>query len=158
MATFIERNEQGYCAHKPCIDMKVHTTNYENTFIEIAEDCPVSMGEMPPVKGDKPSVANLQFDRLYDHPYEYTSDEILYAVFATRKEVSGTEWEEQRQLFFSKGQPCFRASPLTKRYGWGVHSDENGKVAIYGAETAAYQRLVADPSVKKVRAMRSSKS
>ncbi len=31
--------------------MKVHTTNYQNTFIAIAEDCPVAQGEMwtPPL-------------------------------------------------------------------------------------------------------------
>ena len=30
--------------------MKIHTTNYKNTFIEIAEDCPVSSGQIPPTK------------------------------------------------------------------------------------------------------------
>ena len=39
-----------------------------------------------------------------------------------------------RKQFFSKGQPCFRASPLTKQLGWGVHCDKNGKVALYGIE------------------------
>jgi hypothetical protein len=146
-----------YAALAKNTTMKVHTTNYENTFIEIAEDCPSPAGEMPPLKGGKKSVANFQFDMLYDHPYEYTSDDILYAVFATRAEISNADWEEQRQVFFSKGQPCFRASPLTKRYGWGIHSDEKGKVAMYGAETAAYQRFLEDPSITKVKAMRSSK-
>ena len=30
--------------------MKTHTTNYKNTFVEIAEDCSANKGEMPPVK------------------------------------------------------------------------------------------------------------
>lgn len=137
--------------------MKTHTTNYENTFIEIAADCPVETGQVPPVKGDKKSIANHQFDMLYDHPYEYTSDDVFFTVFATRKEIDKRDWDEERQRFFSKGQPCFRASPLTKRYGWGVHSDENGKVAIYGAETAEYQKFVADESIQKVKAMQSKR-
>jgi hypothetical protein len=29
------------------------TTNYQNTFIEIAEDCTAKMAEVPPQKGDK---------------------------------------------------------------------------------------------------------
>lgn len=137
--------------------MKVHTTNYINAFIEIAEDSPAKAGEMPPIKGEK-SVANLQFDLLYDHPYQYTSDDIFFIVFATKKKLPKTEWSEQRRLFFSKGQPCFRASPLTKRYGWGIHSDEDGKVAMYGAETEEYRKFIADESIKKAKAMRSKKA
>ena len=33
--------------------MKQHTTNYHNTFIEIAEDCPATQSEVPPLKGKK---------------------------------------------------------------------------------------------------------
>lgn len=135
----------------------MHTTNYFNTFIEIAEDCPSGKGEMPPIKGEKRSVANLQFDMLYDHPYQYTSDEVLFGVFAQRKGFTQSDMDEERQHYFSKGQPCFRASPLTKRYGWGIHADAEGKIAMYGAETAEYQQFLKDESVKKVKAMRSKR-
>ena len=134
------------------------TTNYFNTLIEIAEDCPTSTGETPPLKGNKKSVANLQFEVLQGHDYEFTSDDVLFTVFATRQEIPEEDLDEQRDLFFAKGQPCFRASPLTKRYGWGVHSNEEGKVALFGAETEAYQELVADDSVVKKKAMRSKKA
>jgi hypothetical protein len=43
-----------------------------------------------------------------------------------------------------------RASPLPKKYGWGVHYDAEGKLAIYGVETADYQRF-ADGKVKGVK-------
>lgn len=33
--------------------MKVHTTDYKDTFIEIAEDCPVSEAEISPTKRNK---------------------------------------------------------------------------------------------------------
>ncbi len=135
----------------------MHSTNYFNTFIEIAEDCLSAQGEMPPIKGEKQSIANLQFDLLYDHPYEYTSDDILFAVFARRKEIPKRDFDEQREAYFSKGQPCFRASPLTKRYGWGIHSDEKGRMAMYGAETPEYQNFIKDDTVKKVKAMRSKR-
>lgn len=138
--------------------MKIHTTNYENTFIEVAEDCPTTIGEAPPTKGDNKSVANLQFERLQGHPYRHTSDDVLFSVFATRKELPDNMWDEQRTAFFSKGQPCFRASPLTKRYGFGIHSDKDGKIAMYGAETEEYARCLEDKTIKKVKAMRSKKS
>lgn len=137
--------------------MKIHTTNYYNTLIEVAEDCPVSSGTVPPDKEGTPSVARLQYEMLSDNPYQYNSDDALFSVFAVRKEITESEWEEQRQNFFSKGQPCFRASPLTKSYGWGVHSNEEGKLALYGMETAEYLKLLGDESTKKLKAMRSKK-
>ena len=136
----------------------MHTTNYFDTLIEIAEDCPVMAGEIPPVKGDKKSVATMLFEMLGGHPYEYTSDDVLFAVWAARKNVPEDELEAQRHLYFSKGQPCFRAAPLGKRYGWGVHSNAEGKIAIYGVETEAYKQLVADESVVKKKAMRSKRA
>lgn len=134
-----------------------HSTNYYNGFIEVAEDCPASQGEVPPVKGDKKSIANLQFEMLYDHPYEYTSDDVFFAIHAQRKEIPKAEQKKAREIFFSKGQPCFRASPLTKRYGWGIHSNEEGKVALFGRETKSYQSFLADESIPKKKAMRSKR-
>ena len=137
--------------------MKTHSTNYQNTFIEIAEDCPAKTGEVPATKGDNKSVANLQFEMLYGNPYKYTSDDVLFSVFATRKGFLKNEWDEQRAEFFSKGQPCFRASPLTKRYGFGIHNDKDGKIAMYGTETKEYANFVKDKTVQKVKAMRSKR-
>ncbi len=137
--------------------MIMTSTNYFNTFIEIAEDCPAKAREVPLAKGDKLSVANHQFNMLYEHPYKFTSDDVLFGVFAIRKEFDDSEIDEQRQIYFSQGQPCFRASPLTKRHGWGIHSDENGRIAMYGADTEEYQELMANDSIKKVKAMRSKR-
>ncbi len=134
-----------------------HSTNYQNTFIEIAEDSKYKQAQIPPLKGDKKTVAYLQFEMLHEQPYKFTSDEVLFAVFAQRKGFTDAEMEEQRQAYFSKGQPCFRASPLTKSYGWGVHSNEEGKVALYAAESEEYKNFLSDESIKKVKAMRSKR-
>ncbi|PSR53502.1 hypothetical protein AHMF7605_08170 [Adhaeribacter arboris] len=137
--------------------MKVHTTNYPNTFIQIAEDCPAARGEIPPVKGDTKTVANIQFELVRKNPYKFTSDEVLFRVFAERKELTEAELEQARAQFFSKGQPCFRASPLPKRYGWGVHSDKDGKIALVACDTPEYAKLSSDKNLKIFNAMRSSK-
>lgn len=137
--------------------MKTHTTNYQNTFIEVAEDCPVQAGEVPPRKGEAKTVANLQYDLLHKHPYKYTSDDVIFQVYADRNDLTKKEYKEARELFFSKGQPCLRASPLTKRYGWGVHHDQDGKIALYGSETAEYKRFSKDKSLKVVKAMKTSR-
>lgn len=138
--------------------MKTHSTNYFNTFIEVAEDCPVSNSEVPPIKGDKKSVANHQFEMLQGKPYQYTADEVFFGVFAERSGLVENELEEARKAFFSKGQPCFRASPLTKRYGWGVHSDENGRIALVAMESEKYETFVNDNSIAKTKAMRSKRA
>jgi len=62
--------------------MKIHTTNYINTFIEIADDCPTTIGEIPPTKAGVKTVANIQFDMVFKNPYKYSSDDILFQVFA----------------------------------------------------------------------------
>jgi hypothetical protein len=135
----------------------MHTTNYTDTFIEVSADCPAEAGTVPPVKGDARTVANLQFDMISAHPYAFTSDDVLFSVYAQRNDLTPAEHEQARTDFFSKGQACLRASPLTKRYGWGVHCDHNGRIALYGRETAEYKKLSTDKKLKVVKGMRSQR-
>ena len=134
----------------------MHTTNYINTFIEVAEDCPTQSAEVPPQKGEAKSVANLHFEMIEAHPYQYTSDDVIFKTFAVNNLDSNLD--NERNQFFSKGQACMRCSPLSKRYGWGVHSNEDGKIAIFPRESEEYQRFLKDESVKRVKAMRSKKA
>jgi Family of unknown function (DUF6157) len=134
----------------------MHTTNYYNTFIEIADDCPLTQAEVPPQKGDSKSVANYQFDMIMAHPYQFTSDEVIFSIHAERNNLTN-HLADERAAFFSKGQACLRASPLGKRYGWGIHHNAEGKVALFPAESDEYARFLADNTVKKVKAMRSKK-
>jgi hypothetical protein len=135
----------------------MHTTNYFNTFIEVAEDCPTSSAEIPPLKSSGKTVANLAFEMVIENPYKFSSDDVLFSIFATKNEISQAKFTAEREKFFSKGQPCFRASPLGKRYGWGVHSDAVGKIAIYAVESDEYKKFAADKDLKHVKAMRSKK-
>jgi hypothetical protein len=83
--------------------MKIHSTNYSNTFIEIADDCPVARGEIPPIKGETKSVANMQFELVNRNPYKFTSDDVFFQVYADRNNLPRSEYEEARQQFLSKG-------------------------------------------------------
>lgn len=131
----------------------LHTTNYYSTLIEVAEDCKSPAGIPPTHNLEKPTIAALQFQMLAGAPYEYTSDEVLFETEAKRKGMPA----HAKEAFFSKGQPCMRTSPLAKVWGWGIHFDGDGKMALLGRETEAYQRLKANESVQKVRAMRNGK-
>ena len=137
--------------------MKIHSTNYFNTFIEVAEDSKAESGVQPISKSDKKTVAQMQFEMIAQNPYIYTSDDVLFLVFAERKDFIKEDYPKEREQFFSKGQPCLRASPLTKSYGFGVHSNKEGKVAIYGMETEEYQEFISDKEIIKTKAMRSSR-
>ncbi len=135
--------------------MKQHTTNYYDTFIAIADDCPTGCGEVPPVKGGAQTVATIQFEMISRNPYQFTADDVLFQVYAIKNDLAESEYARAREQFFSKGQPCMRCSPLTKRYGWGVHCDKAGKIALVGAGTAAYQKFATDKKGKIVKAMKS---
>ena len=136
--------------------MKIHTTNYQNTFIEVADDCPAAVGEIPPTKEAK-TVANIQFEMLRKNPYKYTSDDVLFQVFAEKNDLTKSEYKKAREQFFSKGQACFRASPLTKRYGWGVYYDKDGKMAIFAVGSVEYKKFSKDKNLTVLKAMKSSK-
>lgn len=134
----------------------MHTTNDTNTFMSVAEDCPAATGDEPPVKRE-PTMARLQYEMILEHPYRYTSDEVLFAVHATRKHVPAADREAERDRFFSRGQACLRASSLGKRYGWGVHHDAHSKVALHARGSETYRRLSQDPTLKQVKAMRNAR-
>ncbi len=137
--------------------MKTHTTNYTNTLIEIAEDSPVSVSVIPVVKNDKKTIAHYQYEKLSKHPLKYTSDELLFEIFAERNDISPSELEEEKQKFFSKGQACLRTSPLAKKNGFGIFHNQDSKVKLIPVESEEYQQLLKDDTVSKVKAMKSKK-
>lgn len=98
----------------------------------------------------------MQYDTVSANPYKYTSDDVIFSIYSERNGVENNQVE--REKYFAKGQPCFRSSPLGKRYGWGVHSNSEGKIAIYPIESTEYNRLSADSGVKQLKAMRSKRA
>lgn len=133
------------------------TTNYFNTFIEVAGDCPVDKAEVPPERSRKTKV-RMQYELISENPYEFTSDDLLFHIYAQRHEIPESQREKERAAYFSKGRACLRSSSLGKRYGWGIHYDEDGKMAIYGIGSDNYDELVRDESLDHLKAMRSSRS
>lgn len=130
--------------------------NYTNTFIAVAEDCPAGAGIAPPRDEDKPTIAAEQYRLLSERPYELTSEDVIFEIHANRQGIPETERPAAREEYFSKGRACLRTSPLAKTYGWGLHNDGEGRLALVGVETDEYRRLASgEGGVKVVRAMRS---
>lgn len=134
------------------------TTNYQGTFIQVAEDCPVRNAAIPPDNGKNPTVASLQHAIISEHPYELTSDDVLFEVYALRQGVLDEEREAAREAFFARDQACLRSSPLGKRYGWGIHHDSEGRVALVPVDSEQYVAHVGDTSLRQLKAMRSKRA
>lgn len=134
---------------------------YRSVFIRVAADCPAASAEEPPVRGDAPTVARVHHALTAGVPYAWTHDEVIFRTDLIRRgldpdahEVGGAEWER----FFGRGQPCLRASPLAKRYGWGFHVDAGGRVAAIPLGSTAYAAHAADEGLRQLPAMRSSRA
>ena len=56
----------------------METTNYYNTLIEVAEDCPIEHAEVPQERGGKKTIALMQYEMIAGNPYKYTSDDVIF--------------------------------------------------------------------------------
>lgn len=132
-----------------------------NTFVLVAPDCPVKAAVIPVAKRAAASVAVIQYECLTSQPYKLTLEELVFEVHVRRSGLSRAEAKslaaEIRTKLFAKPQACMRASPLPKRYGWGVHYDEHGRLALYPMESTEYRRFAEGQvhGVKVVAALRS---
>jgi Family of unknown function (DUF6157) len=136
---------------------------YTNTFIQVAPDSPAISAIVPAVKGESKTVAVLEFELLSRHPYTLTNEELIFEVHVRRLGLSEADVKARRQgiwdELFSRSHACMRASSLTKRYGWGVHYDEHGKMALYPLGSDEYERFARDTDgLKLLLAMRSKRA
>ncbi|MEU4420832.1 DUF6157 family protein [Actinoplanes sp. NPDC024001] len=139
----------------------MHSTDYVNTFIMVAADSAAASASVPPQRAT-PSVAERTFRMIAEAPYRYTSDDVIFTVWADRQDLPEASRAAARETFFAKGQPCLRSSDLGKRYGWGIHCDAHGRVALAAVGSAEYDQLAAGrapdgTAVTVTRAMRSSR-
>lgn len=130
------------------------TTNYRNSFITVSPDSRAENGGVP---GKAGSIAALQLAMLLEHPYAFTSDDLLFEVHAARNDIPEAERAREREAFLAKSHACLRTSPLVKQYGWGLHHDGVGKVAAYGVETEAYGEMCRRPGVNIIAGIRRRK-
>ena len=132
--------------------------NYYDTLIEVADDCPVTEAQVPRARGAKKTKALVEYELLVNRPYKYTEEDIAFDVYAVLHEIPKAFWLEERTQFLSKGHPHLRVSALPKRYGWGIHNNSEGKIALIAVESPLYKQLLNDPCVTKIKAFRSTRA
>ena len=135
--------------------------SYSNVFIKVSEDCPAGRSEIPVAKRETVPAHVIQYQLLTEHPYQFGHEDLVYEVYVRQKGISpavpATDATKVREALFSKGHPCLRASALTKRYGFGAHYNEAGKIALYPVESPEYGQFMQNDAVRKLPAMRNRK-
>lgn len=134
---------------------------YTNTFIQIAPDCPADKGIIPVIRGAKIPFCMTEYELLSEHPYVYTKEELIIEAHLFRETITQTELDAGGEALHAKLQirnPCMRTSALAKRYGWGFHFDNQGKLALYAVDSPEYQRFIhADSGLQVLSALRSKR-
>jgi hypothetical protein len=119
---------------------------YCNTLIKVASDCTVKRGTIPESNRKAFTDATVYYEVLSQNRYKLTEREFYKESLEIRlrKKVKHKKYMMKRNI-------------LCKKWGWGVHFDCNGKMALVGCETNEYNKLLSDPAITKMAAYRSTK-
>jgi hypothetical protein len=104
---------------RPSTLLAVDRVDYVDTFIAVADDSTAAMGTVPPSKPGNRSVTARMFQMISDHPYRYTSGDVIFTVFADRHGIAAQERAAARDEFYSaeSGMPAFLGSRQALRVG-----------------------------------------
>lgn len=126
--------------------------DYADTFITVAPDSTAVTGAEPP--GD--TIAALSYRMIAERPYELRSSDVIFGVWATRQGIPAADRAAAWADFYARPRACLRSSDLGKKWGWGIHADEAGRVALHAVGSPEYRRLACriapDGRAVKVRA------
>ncbi|MFS0599490.1 DUF6157 family protein [Peribacillus frigoritolerans] len=131
--------------------------SYKNTLITISEDSKVSSAKVPVIRNEKPTIAYIEHDLINNNPYKFTQEDVQFKTYLIKNQMEAENTAELREQFFSKSKACFRASPLVKNYGWGIHYNNQGKIAIYDVNSEMYNLLLKQDDITKLKGMRSKR-
>ncbi|WP_462410252.1 DUF6157 family protein [Neobacillus sp. Marseille-QA0830] len=131
--------------------------SYKNTFIKVSEDSVVDSAIIPLPRNNKPTIATIEYDLISNNPYKYTQEDVQFQTYLIKSQIQSEQLDEIREQFFQKPKACFRASPLVKKYGWGIHYDNEGKVAIYDVNSEGYERFLNSDQITLIKGMRSKR-
>jgi hypothetical protein len=112
--------------------------------IEIASDSSAVRGEVPPDSGTRKTIARISYEVLADNPYRFSEREFYHEVHVVRRGRPDLKIENYN----------IKRLALVKRYGWGIHRNSGGKLALVACESTRYKELQADPRVKRTKAYR----
>ena len=62
--------------------------NYYDTLVEVADDCPATVAEVPQARGGRKTKAVVEYELLAEHPYTYTEEDIAFGVYAALNDIA----------------------------------------------------------------------
>jgi hypothetical protein len=98
--------------------------------IVVAEDCRADRAIIPLI-GLKKSIARIRYEVLIENPYRYSENELFQEVHYVRR--------NRRDLKISSYS--IKRSKLCQNFGWGIHRNNDGKLALVAMDSDMYQYL-----------------
>ncbi|WP_440890175.1 DUF6157 family protein [Vibrio sp. WZ-1] len=96
--------------------------------ILMSQDTIATQSEMPP---ESDAITRIVYEVLTEHPYRFTEPEL-------HREV---HYERRGMRHLKIGSYSIKRSNLLKKYGWGIHKDSDGRLALVASDTDKYVRL-----------------
>ena len=62
--------------------------NYYDTLVEVADDCPATVAEVPQARGGRKTKALVEYELLAENPYTYTEEDIAFGVYAALNDIA----------------------------------------------------------------------
>ncbi|MEM5532434.1 DUF6157 family protein [Pseudoalteromonas arctica] len=100
----------------------------EEQLILISPDSKTEVASIPP---EGKTVTRIAYEVLIENPYLYTEQEFMREVHIVRRKCSNLKINKY----------SIKRSDLLKKFGWGVHKDSNGKMALVAVDSDHYRRL-----------------
>lgn len=122
--------------HGPC----------QEELLEVAEDCPVDHAVVPPDDKPQKTRARIAYEVLSEWPYRCSEIDFFRELDVVRRNGPNAKI----------GSYQIKRSPLVQSFGWGIHRNSQGKLALVAMESAKYREL--QRTVKRTKAYRKSKA
>jgi hypothetical protein len=113
-----------------------------NTLITIAQSSS-NTSFAPESKSKKKTVKEVLFKVLKENPYKYKQYDLFYEVHINQLKKSEELKLEKYKL---------QRSELCALLGWGIHGNEEGKLALVSAESPEYKELLNNSKINKKKA------
>lgn len=115
-----------------------------NAFITISEDSDVDRSIIP---GPKRTIAKIKYEILIENPYKFTERQLFYEVHVVHRKRNDLKIDSYQ----------IKRSPLVQKFGWGIHADNEGRLALVAKESSIYSKLIANDNIKKIKAYKRKK-
>ncbi len=119
----------------------------QEELIEVAEDYQGKYAQEPP-DGPHKTIPRYEYELLIADPYKYTERELFEQVHVVQRNRPHLKIDSYN----------IKRSPLVQSFGWGIHRNPEGKLALVALESNRYKELQGSKSVTCTKSYRKNKA